>query len=622
VLELAENAAREAGTILLADFLRPGGPRRHNADHAHADEEAEALIRARLLAATPKWSYRGEETGWQEGTEGHHVWLIDPNDGTAAYLKGWRGSAVSIGLLRDGVPVLGVVYAFAAPDNTGDVLAWGEGCGPLRRNGEPVDRAPLPDALASDVVIGMTPGADRKPLPNARCLEPARWLNVTSIAYRLALLAAGDVDGVVCLSGPGDWDYAGGHALIRAVGGELVNERGEPVTYTLDGVSQTESCFAASPRLARELASRPWGSLAAGPRAPEEMFDLTRPTTGCALADDGLLRRVRGCWLGQICGDALGSMTEFQSAEGARREYPSGLRTIGPSPVWRTIAGQPTDDSELALVLGRTLLEHGFNEERIARGYAWWRDSGPFDIGSTIGRATAAMSAAVHQGRDIVEAAHRAASRSSESNGALMRQSVLAIWGHALDPVRLDEIVRRDTSLTHPNPVCLDASTAFIVALADAIREGLNAEDTYEHALAWHEAHGISASVGEALKAAAREMPVCDGASMGHVIRALQAALHQALHAPSFEEGVVRTVMAGGDTDTNGAIAGALLGAIHGIDAIPRQWQRAVLSCRPQAGLQGVTKPRPRAFWPCDATVLAERLAVSSRAETDDVSAW
>ena len=53
-------------------------------------------------------------------------------------MRGFRGSAVSIGLVRDGVPVLGVVYAFAYPDDHGDLLAWAEGCGPLTRNGRPV----------------------------------------------------------------------------------------------------------------------------------------------------------------------------------------------------------------------------------------------------------------------------------------------------------------------------------------------------------------------------------------------------------------------------------------------------------------------------------------------------
>ncbi|MCY2991196.1 MAG: hypothetical protein NTY19_25460 [Planctomycetota bacterium] len=52
----------------------------------------------------------GEETGTASGGDTEHIWLVDPNDGTSAYLKGWRGSAVSLALVRQGVLVLGVVY--------------------------------------------------------------------------------------------------------------------------------------------------------------------------------------------------------------------------------------------------------------------------------------------------------------------------------------------------------------------------------------------------------------------------------------------------------------------------------------------------------------------------------
>ena len=76
---------------------------------------------------------------------GKPIWLVDPNDGTRDYLVGRRGSAVSIGLLRDRRPVLGVVFAFGYPDDDGDLFAWAEGCGPVTRNGRPVTpRLPEP----------------------------------------------------------------------------------------------------------------------------------------------------------------------------------------------------------------------------------------------------------------------------------------------------------------------------------------------------------------------------------------------------------------------------------------------------------------------------------------------
>jgi ADP-ribosyl-[dinitrogen reductase] hydrolase len=94
----------------------------------------------------------------------------------------------------------------------------------------------------------------------------------------------------------------------------------------------------------------------------------------------------------------------------------------------------------------------------------------------------------------------------------------------------------------------------------------------------------------------------------GWVITALQNAFFQLLHASFLEDAVVATVRAGGDTDTNAAICGALLGAVMGREAVPAQWQRMVLSCRPMPGYDHISRPRPALFWPADALVLAERL--------------
>ena len=90
---------------------------------------------------------------------------------------------------------------------------------------------------------------------------------------------------------------------------------------------------------------------------------------------------------------------------------------------------------------------------------------------------------------------------------------------------------------------------------------------------------------------------------------ALQNAFHELLHAPSLEEGVVATVRRGGDTDTNAAIAGALLGAVHGREAVPAQWRSMILSCRPLP--PRARRPRPRACWPTDLLEIAERLLLA-----------
>ncbi len=95
---------------------------------------------------------------------------------------------------------------------------------------------------------------------------------------------------------------------------------------------------------------------------------------------------------------------------------------------------------------------------------------------------------------------------------------------------------------------------------------------------------------------------------MGWVLLAFQNARWQIVHVPRLEEGVVNSIMQGGDTDTNAAIAGAMLGAVHGMEAIPERWRETVLSCRPEAGDDRARQPRPSCYWPCDAVELAVKL--------------
>src|SRR5690606_7085077 len=93
------------------------------------------------------------------------------------------------------------------------------------------------------------------------------------------------------------------------------------------------------------------------------------------------VNRAQGCLLGQLAGDTLGSLVEFQSPEEIRRSYPAGVRKLADGGTWNTIAGQPTDDSEMALLLARMLTERGAYDPGAAlRAYQFWHDSDPFDL--------------------------------------------------------------------------------------------------------------------------------------------------------------------------------------------------------------------------------------------------
>jgi len=192
-----------------------------------------------------------------------------------------------------------------------------------------------------------------------------------------------------------------------------------------------------------------------------------------------------------------------------------------------------------------------------------------------------------------------------------MRASPLAVFSHGLPTERIVALAHADGALTHPHPVCGDAVAAFVIAVRHALA-GEGPERAYAAALAWARSAAAPPVTG-ALEAATSAPPVCDSGPQGFVLTTLQNAFFELLHASSLEEGVVATVRRGGDTDTNAAVAGALLGAVHGREAVPAQWRQAVLSCR--AHVLRARHPRPMAYWPVDALELAERLLLAGRRE-------
>lgn len=587
-LEVAVAAAREAAAHLLADLHRPAGPR-GKIDKAPADTEAEELIRARLLAAFPEWGYLGEETGRQAGPPGAPIWLVDPNDGTRDFLRGSRGSSVAIGLVRAGRPVLGVVLSFSYPDDAGRLYAWAEGCGPVTCDGRPVT-AGLPESLGPLDVVLNSSASDRAPSANLDCLAPARYRAVPSIAHRLALVASGEAAGTTSLYAPGAWDLAAGHALLRGAGGVLLDQHGHEVVYDETGWCKQKYAFGGSAPLAADLARRAWGQVFT---RPAEDLAPARLAPGRLVRDAGLLARAQGCLLGQVAGDSLGSLVEFQNAAEIAARHGDGPRELADGGTWNTLAGQPTDDSELALALARAIVGAGaYDPQQALAGYREWFDSGPFDVGHT---TRAALT-----GRP---------DPASQANGSLMRVSPLALFAHERSPVEVAGLARLDAGLTHPHPACGDATAAFAVAVAQAVARGDGARAAWLAALEWASAASAQRPVIEALERAESAAPVCDGSSQGWVLIALQNAFFELLHAGSLEEGLVRTVRRGGDTDTNAAIAGALLGAVHGREAVPGQWRRAVLSCRTHPSRTG--RARPWVYWPTDVLELAELLLLA-----------
>jgi ADP-ribosyl-[dinitrogen reductase] hydrolase len=310
----------------------------------------------------------------------------------------------------------------------------------------------------------------------------------------------------------------------------------------------------------------------------------------------GRVSRAQGCLLGQLAGDALGGLVEFRTPEEIRREYFNGVRKLADGGTWNTIAGQPTDDSEMALMLARMLADRGsYDAEGARAAYVFWLHSGPFDCGMTVSSGL--------RGRPNLD---------SQANGAMMRISPLGIFGAKYGLRQVAAWARQDAMLTHPHPVCVQANALFAMAIARAVDTGLGPQDLFRQVEVWAQEMNADEVLQKSIASASVAPPIDYVRQQGWVLTAFQNALWQLLHATTLEEGVVDTVMRGGDTDTNAAIAGALLGAVHGRDAIPDQWRERLLNCRPLAGQPHVRRPRPECFWPVDALQLAECL-VNSR---------
>ncbi len=580
ILPAVIAAAEQAGHRLAEEFTRPAGPRFSDHVTAPVDHEIELFLRARLLDLLPA-RFVGEEAGVLAGSGNAWCWVVDPHDGTRAYLEGRRGSAVSIALLRAGQPVLGVVFAPLSPDRGADMIAWAEG-GPITRNGAVVLGDLRQRGLDRNAVVFLNHGAWQRPVWNGTAVAPGRFMPLPSIAYRLARVAVGDGVGTVTLRPVNALDIAAGHALLLAAGGVLIAEDGTPVTYTEDGESRPSACIGGAPEAVHTLLTRSWRGSTEPRRAVRVTLKWPR-TVG-----EPALDRAVGCLLGQVVGDSLGSQVAFRAARDIAADWPDGVRDIRGGGTWNTLAGQPTGASELALALARMLAGRtDYDAGAAADAYARWFVSGPFDCGATTRRAFSAGAGADGHGAEAMRAA---ADRDSLANGSLMRVAPIGI--RAGDPARAAAAAMQDSLLSHPHPVCVTACGAYAAAIAAGItgadRAGMLAQARTVAAGSGPE----GAPVLDVLhRAEAGQPPGSPNHDTGRVLAALHNAFFHLATGQPVETALIQTVSAGGPTNTTAAIAGALLGAAEGRRGFPARWVLPVLTCRADAGLDA---PRPR----------------------------
>jgi ADP-ribosyl-[dinitrogen reductase] hydrolase len=275
--------------------------------------------------------------------------------------------------------------------------------------------------------------------------------------------------------------------------------------------------------------------------------------------------RAAGSLLGLALGDALGAPFEFRRAKDIPTPLPAFELPWAGGP-----AGSTTDDTAMARNLARSLVERGgFDPDDVVRRHLEWLATDPPDVGiltrRVLGRAAAGESA-VDAARAIWE---ERGPEVSAGNGSVMYCAPLGA-AYARRPQELDELAPLLSSLTHFDPRCGTACLAICVAVAAVVR----GEDRVR-AVRFAVAHVLDRPAGEELEylvdAAGEARPV-DGPDRGFCLFAAALGLQALARGGTFQEELTRIVRLGGDTDTNGAVAGAVVGAAVGHAGLPAEW--------------------------------------------------
>jgi myo-inositol-1(or 4)-monophosphatase len=225
-VELLRAAAHEAGALALE--YRHRGLKIWSKGAAgpvtDADQAADALLTERLRGARPDYGWLSEETAdGPERLARSRLFVVDPIDGTVAFMKSKPWWTVALAVVEDGRPTAAVVYA-PALNETFEAVAGGG----ARLNGEPIQAS---DATSLDDAAMLADAAlfDRPIWPDP---WPVMRLDKrNSIAYRMALVGAGAFDAAMALSPKWDWDVAAGALIATEAGGCCSDHLGRPYHF-------------------------------------------------------------------------------------------------------------------------------------------------------------------------------------------------------------------------------------------------------------------------------------------------------------------------------------------------------------------------------------------------------
>ena len=271
---------------------------------------------------------------------------------------------------------------------------------------------------------------------------------------------------------------------------------------------------------------------------------------------DGMI----GCLVGLACGDAVGTTVEFMK----RGTFAPVTDMVGGGH-FRLPAGYWTDDTSMALCLGYSLLECGFDPVDQMTKYLDWYENGYmsstgkcFDIGTITGEAVLDFRAGGSAFTSVT-------SEHASGNGSLMRVAPIAIHFYGED--LLDYYADLSSRTTHGSPLCRDACRYFATLLSEAFV--CEDKDRLLHVSFNANTEQVESIVnGEYLTRSYDELQ-----GSGYVIESLESALWCFYNSSSFEEAILLATNIGNDADTTATICGQIAGAFYGHAAIPDHWK-------------------------------------------------
>lgn len=223
-LRLAGEAAAAAGQLALSHFGagRASWYKGPGQVVTEADLAVDALLHDMLRDARPHYGWLSEErVDDRSRMRCARVWVVDPIDGTRAFAEGVPQFAISIALVEDGEPLLGVVLNPATSERFEASVGGGAWL-----NGQRLSVSGRTDLVDAALLSSRTE-MKRRHWPDM--IPEARFTTIGSLAYKLALIASGRFDGLVSLRASHDWDIAAAQLLVGEAGGRLSDAAGRAI---------------------------------------------------------------------------------------------------------------------------------------------------------------------------------------------------------------------------------------------------------------------------------------------------------------------------------------------------------------------------------------------------------